>query len=583
MNTSANTSLSLSTGISADPKKMNILFKYALAAAFLILPSAITFADKKDSQQQEVKKIALTGTEQDKALSALLDSYHKRGFLTAAIDSTMIEGEELLVYVTKGSEYFYQPREVIIEPGPPSSPADPFPAELLSFAQFDAATREVFSYYSNIGYPFARIQKEKVEIGDERVKLSLRILPGEVVYFDSIRMVGNVRLTETFLFNLIGIKKGILFNEKRVKEAAGKLDDLDFMMLSAPLMMEFSPGKASLVVNAQRTNPSRFDGIAGLSGGGENNVPLQVSGDLNLYLSNVLRAGEFIDLSWQGPGNGTQVLNISGGYPFPLGIALEPEMMFSLHKQDTSWLQLQFKPSVFFNINPASKIGAFLHHTNNNLITSAENINGLPSSFADFTINRYGVEYRFNTRAYHRQLITSGFLATLNAAAGSGTIRNAAQETRQTNHTETRIFSISGKSEARHKTSSRSTLVLATSMAWQSGSNLPKNQLYRIGGFKTLKGFDELSIAASSYALSNLEWRYFTGPVSYFAFFANVGWYEQRVSSAYYHNWPAAIGTGMNLETGAGIFSINVAVGWQQGSPFALRNSKVHLGYVSTF
>jgi translocation and assembly module TamA len=562
---------------------MNNLIRYVLATAFIVMPSVTTLAFSESNHRQEVRKIAVPGNDHEKAVSLLLDSYHKSGFLKATVDSTKSTGEELTVYITKGNEYFYQSREVIFEPGPPSSPGDLFTGGVLSFAEFDAATREVFRFYSNNGYPFARIQQERVEIKDDRVNLSLRIIPGDVVYFDSIRMIGNIRFTESFLFNLVGIKKGVLFNEKLVEEAAGKFDDLDYMMLSGPLMMEFSPGKASLVVAAQRTRPSRFDGIAGLSGGGENNVPLQVSGDLNLYLSNVLRAGEFIDLSWQGPGNSTQVLHVNAGYPFPLGIALEPELMFALHKQDTSWLQLQIKPSLFFKINAAGKIGVFLHHTNNNLIASNEITSHSPSSYADFIINRYGIEYRFITGAYHRQLISNGLLATLNAAAGSAKIKDVSQQTLPTQVTEKRIFSLSGKSEARYKTGRISTLVFSANMAWQSGNNLPQNQLYRIGGFKTLKGFDELSIAASSYAITSLEWRYFTGALSYFNFFTNAGWYEQKVTTAYYSNWPAAIGTGMNMETRAGIFSINLAVGWQKGAAFAFKNSKVHLGYISTF
>ena len=38
--------------------------------------------------------------------------------------------------------------------------------------------------------------------------------------------------------------------------------------------------------------------------------------------------------------------------------------------------------------------------------------------------------------------------------------------------------------------------------------NMFKNELFRIGGLKTLRGFDEESITASFYNIATLEWRF---------------------------------------------------------------------------
>ena len=109
------------------------------------------------------------------------------------------------------------------------------------------------------------------------------------------------------------------------------------------------------------------------------------------------------------------------------------------------------------------------------------------------------------------------------------------------------------------------------------------NTMYRLGGFKTLKGFDELSLIASSFALGYLEFRFFAAANSFFSLFANGGWTEQKTGDNYYQDYPVGFGTGLNLQTQAGIFSINLALGALKENPALLRNAKIHVGYISNF
>ena len=46
---------------------------------------------------------------------------------------------------------------------------------------------------------------------------------------------------------------------------------------------------------------------------------------------------------------------------------------------------------------------------------------------------------------------------------------------------------------------------------------------------------------------------------------------------------PYGYGAGISFETKAGIFSINYAIGQQQGNPPDLKAARVHFGIVSSF
>ena len=62
---------------------------------------------------------------------------------------------------------------------------------------------------------------------------------------------------------------------------------------------------------------------------------------------------------------------------------------------------------------------------------------------------------------------------------------------------------------------SRAVLNLGVKAATLGGPEVFKNELYRIGGLKTLRGFDEESIFASTYSINKVEYRYILEQNSY--------------------------------------------------------------------
>ena len=131
----------------------------------------------------------------------------------------------------------------------------------------------------------------------------------------------------------------------------------------------------------------------------------------------------------------------------------------------------------------------------------------------------------------------------------------------------------------------RGTIKIGNQSAWLENSTLFLNDLYRIGGLKTLRGFDEESILASIYSIFTLEYRFLFEENSYLFFFSDAAYYENRgISfSGDRYDAPYSIGTGISFQTKAGIFSINYALGSQYGNAIDLRRGKVHFGIVSHF
>jgi hemolysin activation/secretion protein len=113
--------------------------------------------------------------------------------------------------------------------------------------------------------------------------------------------------------------------------------------------------------------------------------------------------------------------------------------------------------------------------------------------------------------------------------------------------------------------------------------NIFFNELYRIGGIRTLKGFDEQSIFASSYIIINTELRYLLQQNSNFIFFWNGAWYRNVAVTPVKSDKPFGFGAGLNFETGAGVFSIFYAVGKQFNNTIEFDKAKIHFGFVNYF
>ena len=109
------------------------------------------------------------------------------------------------------------------------------------------------------------------------------------------------------------------------------------------------------------------------------------------------------------------------------------------------------------------------------------------------------------------------------------------------------------------------------------------NELIRIGGLFTLRGFDEESIFATFYSIATVEYRYILEQNSFLYLFFDGAYYEKDNVKGYVSDRPIGFGAGMSFDTKAGIFSISYALGKQFDNPILFRSAKIHFGFINYF
>jgi outer membrane protein assembly factor BamA len=115
------------------------------------------------------------------------------------------------------------------------------------------------------------------------------------------------------------------------------------------------------------------------------------------------------------------------------------------------------------------------------------------------------------------------------------------------------------------------------------------NDLFRLGGLNSLRGFGENQFYTNAYGVGTLEFRQFTGPEGYVFVFA-----DQAVLQAYQPSnlalgrsldQPTGLGAGISFRTAAGLFQFVYSVGRSSfaGQQLGLSSSKIHFGLTSRF
>ncbi|MEO5984357.1 MAG: BamA/TamA family outer membrane protein, partial [Ferruginibacter sp.] len=111
-----------------------------------------------------------------------------------------------------------------------------------------------------------------------------------------------------------------------------------------------------------------------------------------------------------------------------------------------------------------------------------------------------------------------------------------------------------------------------------------RNELFQIGGYSLLRGFDEESIYTNGFGVASAEYRVLVSRNSYFFLFTDGAVARAKYQSVNSTNNFISAGLGLLYETKAGLINISFALGKRNDVPFNLREAaKLHFGYINYF
>lgn len=526
----------------------------------------------------------IVNTEKDTTIEVMKDSIQMNqyitnkiaqlqnmGYINASIDSISKEAA-YIIYIHRGKQYKLKSFNIDYS----NRPENNFnrKKKLPTYANLQWIQKQkttIVKELENTGYPFARIETNfQADSADLLIKLT--VITGHLYKFDTIA-TNKIKLKKHFIQRYLGIKPGELYSEQKVSEINERLSQLKYIKLEETPSITFGKNTVRPELILKHTPANRFNGLIGIVPDKSKPGNYTITGDIELSLLNTLSRGESIDMQWKKNEKNSQQLNIKTEWPFILNTPFGAKGQISMLKQDTSFLSVDMKIGSFILFNGNNSASGYYSDKRTIVLAPLDTTETIASK-------SYGTGIALATFKTNNILNPlKGYRVELEIEAGSRTSNNSDKSMRKGWYWES-TTTLQGFIPIYKQWG----MVLQNRSSIKRSQNpYYKNELFRIGGMKTLRGFDENEFYANQYTINTLEIRWLFETNSHVKLFADHSFIETKHAKDHSKSKALGIGVGMNLHTNAGIFTISYALGKRDNEILKLNNAKIHFGYINSF
>lgn len=467
-------------------------------------------------------------------------------------------------------------------------------------------SRRCLDRLENSGYPFAQVGLSAVRIEGDTVQALLRLEPGLLYRIDSIRVYGGLRIASDFLHRYLSIALREPYSKAKLSNVDALLRALPYAELEKPSDLSWLATGSVLNVYLKPRRSSQLNALIGFLPDNTQTTTrkMLITGEANVLLRNAFGRGETIGFNWQQLQVRSPRLSLLYRHPYVFRTNLGLDFSFDMFRKDSSFLNVQGQLGVQYLSGKGETGRLFMQWAQSVVSTGGLNPAQIIQQrrlpvISDLSNVNLGLEYAWD-RTDYRFNPRRGWEARIQAAGGSKRIRPNSEilllkdpadpgfdfarlyDTVQLNTYLIRLRMQGARYLPMRR--GRSTLKLGGQAGYVQSASIFRNEQFQLGGFRTLRGFDEESQYLTAFFLGTAECRFLAGPNSYFYVFSDGGWGESRVSgqSTLSYGYLGA-GLGLNVETKAGLINLAWALGKRSDAVWNLRQSKIHVGWVNYF
>lgn len=480
-----------------------------------------------------------------------------------------------------------------------------FTEKPLDFSQVNAWQEKLLNHLENNGHPFARIYMDSLQLQDGVVSAKLKVDKGPLYKIDSIRVFGNAKISNNYLQRYLDIPNGSIYSKEKLFGINKKIRELTYVEEEQPANLTMLGTGSVLNLYLKQKRSSQVNVLVGFLPNNDqlSSKKLLVTGEANILLKNALGGGEIIGLNWQQIQVKSPRLNIIFNYPYLFRSPLGVDFNFDIFRKDSSFVNINIQLGAQYTLNNNQSGKLFIQRFQTYISSGGVNAqqviqNRALPDIGDVSSFNIGVDYEYNNTDYRLNPRRGNELRVI-TSIGTKNIKknNEILELKDPGDpgfdfetlydtVKLKTYQFRGRAMlARYFPlgKQRSTIKTAVNAGMFQSGNIFRNELFQLGGYKTIRGFDEESQYLSHFLIGTLEYRYLVGQNSFFYVLADGGWGRNNSSSAKIDYSYFGTGLGLAFETKAGIFNIAWAIGKRNDTELNLRQSKIHFGFVNYF
>lgn len=430
----------------------------------------------------------------------------------------------------------------------------------IPFNAVEKTLNLIVAHFENSGNSFTTIHLSNITEQNQLLTAQLNLNISKKRTINNIVIKGYPEFPKKYLKHYLGIQTNTTFNLNSLNNLNERINTIPFISQIKKPEVLFTKDSTTLYLYLKKKSNSNFDGIIGFSNE-ESSGNLKFNGRLELNLNNILNKGESFYIKWENSQKEVSSLELNFSTPYIFNSKINFNGSFSIFKQDTSYVNTVGNLALGYTINNNNSI-TLIGNTEKSNLSSTINA---PSNIQNFNKNLLGLSYIFNiiekpeyVNRYKFNLSTSIFIGN-----------------RTSDDRKTKQNVLEFKMDYTHHFNFRNAVFIKTTTQILNTKNPFENELFRIGGINSIRGFNEQSILTQKYNVTNLEYQYTLNNNSYiysitdFAILNNIN--TNNTSQLF------GLGLGYYLNTKNTILNFSYAVGKNYNTPFNINNSKVHI------
>jgi len=472
-------------------------------------------------------------------IDRILQQVKKRGFFTARIDSISKTNKELIAYLDLGKKI----NEIIIVTKKDNTNGiidSGIDSIKIKTREFSDLTNQLLEQIDRKGNSFSEITYVNPLLKNDTLLLEMKISNSSSRKIDKVITRGYEDFPKKFITKYFLIDKNTVFSKQKLNQVSALSNKLDFIKEKKAPEVLFKKDSTHLYLFLDKIGTSSFDGLVNFSSK-ENGKGLLLNGNLDLKLNNTFNTGEKFEIIWNKVSDEKTDFKINSYVPYVLNSKFSTTLEFYLYREDSTFINTNFELKTDYSINQKSHASILYSSEKSNYLLNISN-NDL-ASYSNYFI---GLGYELKKSS------TSNLYKYKNGLNLNLTIGK-----RKTDRESINQLKFHFSAFANVQINNRGYLNIKNESGLLTSRNYLLNELFRIGGANSIRGYNEQSIFTNGYSYSNIEFRYSLDTSSYLYSITDLGVYKENTTN-----------------------KIKKLIGIGAGYQFRINNNLVNLGYV---
>lgn len=438
---------------------------------------------------------------------------------------------------------------------------------LIPYSSIEEVLEKISESIKTSGFLFTEVYLGKIKLKNKSTITAVLNISNQERkrQLDKIILKDYKKFPKGFLKNYLKYKLNKNINLKDIETKSERVLDLEFVEeIKSPELL-FTRDSTTLYLYLKKKFSNSFDGFIGFNTD-EETKKLNFNGYLNLILLNNLNYGERLEIKYKSDESEQKNFEATLDLPYLFSSPIGIEARLNIFNRDSVFTLSTTELKTYYLINQKFKTSLSYESTNSSNLSSNES----------FFVEDYDAQYITTAFEYRKRNLNSRILNTKTSIYLK--LKNG---NRNTIDRKTKQNGIEMKLQQLFNLNDRNKIITKLESSKLFSNNYLINELYRFGGNKSIRGFNENSLEADFYNIIGIEYHYLLSPALSINSITDLGYLENTLLNTETQIY--GFGFGLSALTRAGVLKMNFANGKSKNDEFRFSNTKVHLSLTAFF